>query len=125
MPSREDVRQMIVAAVETGYSGTVIAGRAIDARAITEFVNVFLESGEVEHGFGASSITTAEVSIGIHKQGATDADLDTIGDSITGAIYSDSALRVGLVGMMQTGFSYETGDNDGVNSLILKFEIKY
>ena len=124
MYQRENVRQLFVTAIQTVYAGTVVSSRNIDARGWAEFVNVYLESGEHIYGFNYES-ATAELVVGVHKQGATDAALDAIGDAIVGAIETNVAIRTALVGVVHTGFSYTADDGGEVNSLTLKFEVRY
>lgn len=124
MPSREQIRQRLKTVIATVFTGTIFTTRYPDARELSEFVCVHIQSGETEHGFG-NSITTAELIVSINKQGAEDSDLDSIGESITSAIQSDAVLRSDLVGLYQTGFSYEPLESDGAMSLNLKFTIMY
>ena len=55
MPSREQIRQRLQTVIGTVFTGTIFTTRYPDARELSEFVCVHIQSGETEHGFETPS----------------------------------------------------------------------
>lgn len=122
--SRKSIRYGIKTAIEAFYSGPVYITRRIDAREISEYINVFLSSGSAVTDAGIYSQVTGRLVITVAKKGATDDDLDTIGDQIDAMITTIDYTSIGAIGAYFTEFSY-ADDDDEFEKLHLTYDIIY
>lgn len=122
--SRKNIRDGIKTAIELFYSGPVYITRRIDAREIDEYINVFLSSGSAVTDIGVYRQVNARLVITIAKKGATDDDLDTIGDLIDEMIDTINYTSLGAIGAYFTEFSY-ADDDDEFEKLHLTYDIIY
>lgn len=120
--SRKQIRDQIKTQLATSYTGTIFTGRKIDARDQTEFVNVFLADGVTEEDTVLRQ-TESTLVIGVHKQNATDDQLDTIGDLLEAAIATDISLGGLVAGLVYTGFEYGEDERNGFDQLYLKYTV--
>lgn len=124
MSDRKTIRDQVKAQLATTYSGDIFTGRKIDARDATEFLNVFLANGD-SYGEGIEEKTESSLVIGIHKQAATDDELDIIGDSLEAAIGENLTLNGLISGLVYTGFEYNEDESSGFDQLYLKYTVIY
>lgn len=123
--NREQIRQTVADVVTEVFTGPVFTGRYFDAREHSKYVSVFIESGNLIHGYTGYFATSATLVISIHATNVTDAKLDEIGDSIQAAISADTELKASIGGMLLDSFSYEDDERDGAQSLNLSYTITY
>lgn len=121
----EPIRAAYKAAIETVYTaGPVYSGRALDVRDVSEYVSVFMQSGQFHRpmsGQLAELGTECELFITIAKSDATDEQLDTIATSIMTAIASaPTPCRQPMP------LAFEYGQNeDNMNTLTLTYQVLF
>lgn len=120
----EPIRAAYKAAIEAVYTaGTVYSGRMIDVRDVTEYVSVFMQSGQFHRPISGQLDelgTESELFITIAKSNATDEQLDTTATSIMTAIAASTACRQ----PMPMAFEYgQTEDN--INTLTLTYQVLF
>ncbi len=122
--SRKTIRDGMKAAIETVYDGPVYTIRRIDARELSEYINVFLASGSATTDSGIYQQITARMVITIAKKGASDDDLDTTGATIDAIINTINYTSIGAIGAYFTEFQY-ADDDDEFEKLHLTYDIIY
>lgn len=120
----EPIRAAYKAAIETVYTaGRVYSGRVLDVRDVTEYVSVYMASGQFHRplsGDLAALGTECELFISIAKSNATDAQLDAIATNIMAAI----AAAPECCQPMPMSFEYgQTEDN--INTLTLTYQVLF
>lgn len=112
--SRESIRQAFKTAVESVFSGQVFTSRLNDLRETTEYVTIYIESGEISPNFSGFE-TTSDINIKYAKQNASDEELDqTMEDMIT-AILSSSAVQREAGNIVFSRFEYDDESDDIVS----------
>lgn len=123
MQTRKLIRDQIKTQLATQYAGKIFTGRSFDARSNTEFVNVFLASGDID-GEGMATTEQSLCVIGIHKQLGTDDELDALGEQLEVGLAQDLSLNGLVSGLTYAGYAYGDGEN-GLSQLFLKFNLTY
>lgn len=120
---REDVRQAFATAVKAVYTGDhsrVYTSRITDNRDDAEHISVYLKEGDVDQSFAGDEIE-ADLVIEYVKQGATDAQLDTLADAIVAQVKINAAVRAAVKRPLWSRFEY---DRDASSpAIILEFRV--
>lgn len=124
MSKRADIRVKARALLAQVYAQDIEISRNIDARDKTEFISLYLASGQ-QTSDGMTTEHTAQLIIGINKQNASDDQLDTIGDLLETAMESSPTLNGAVYGFEYEGFEYGSDDSSGFQQLFLKYNIFY
>lgn len=125
MRSRKEVREAIAEVISTVYAGKIFTSRYFDARDLTDYISVYFDSGELEHGFNGYYMTTAEVIVSVHGQQFSDDDLDEVAEEIERAINAETVFKAGITGILLEGFAYEQDERDGAQTINLRYNVQY
>lgn len=120
--SRKTIRDGIKAAIEGIYSGSVFLTRRIDARDLSEYINVFMSSGSANTESGLHQQIEARLVISIAKKGATDDQLDEVADQIEAMLDDLDYASIGAIGAYFSEFQY-ADDDDEFEKLHITYDI--
>lgn len=119
---RDAVRSHINTAIPTIQAFT---RRSVDASGLSDFVTVYLSSGDIQFE-GMQSYTTATLGISIYGNlHCEDDELDELGELIQSQLNTDFYLGGLIRGMQYTGFEYPMDDEPHFNQLVLNYSIQY
>lgn len=123
---RKAIRDGIKAALDGVHVGVeVFTQRQVDARDLSEYINVFFDDGEIGQQ-GLDEQTAAEILVGYHTANyISDDDLDQKGDALYAAIEAADIAPDILRGMLPAGFSYGEESESPFTSLFLRFTVFY
>lgn len=122
---RKRIRDAIKAAIETEYSGEVIASRVYDARNKRDFVTVYFESGDIEWD-GIKNFTTASIVVAyMAKDLSTDDELDEVADLVNGVLAVAPIAPDLIQGFIPAGFEYLSENESAYSGIALRYTVIY
>lgn len=131
MTTRSQIRTAAKAAVSGAYAGEIITKRSNDARDNTEYLRIYIDSGETETNVQAE-LTTAQLIIEYNKSDSdSDDDLDTVMIAVHQDFMGNFASQISSagstdgVGFQWVGFEYGDEQESAFSSLAYTYQLQY
>lgn len=129
--NNKQIRNAVKDALQTVFSGEIYTTRAPDVReGADKYLNVFLQSGDVDYNEGLVAESVSILTIGVHialvdGKSPTDDDLDELAESLLPAVPVHGILPEVIQGIVPTDFEYSDEEEGEYSSLFLRFNLHY
>lgn len=111
---RKAIRDALETHIRTIFQGTIGKTRNFDAKNENEYINIFMDDGEVvREGLDEPTHATVVIEYGVSQENAqipTDDDLDTVMDAVKSLI-SDTDFQDVARGVLYEGFDYPDSED--------------
>lgn len=121
---RKTIRDAIKAVLDAAVGYPVYAGRDIDGRDESEYVNVYLTSGDSAYEGLLQHREDALVISYRTNEDLDDDDIDLKSDALELALVPQ-VIGGGIRGLIYSGYEYSDKDERGFNGIDLKYTVFY